>query len=397
MRSMKFTVKSMKALKYLTPGDAYLAYVDASGRLRVRDNSGGYNTYSHRNFEVVTDPTGAFENAFGVKGSGKMEAVKVKKDAPPKEPKTLGEFLLSQGVPRELLAKVVEWRKKYNNDGLSEDVKARIPQLSLKELFRGKDLWIESIASVLAGHNILYSGEKATGKNTLIYSLAYLFQRPLWEVSFHNNTTADEIVGSETFKNGEVVFNPGMFYLAAIHGGFVVGDEINMAKDNAIAVLNAITDNRRIIDVPGYDRVKLHPATRIFGTMNYGYAGTRPLNEALASRFTIPTIKTLDLKGLTALLKAKFPELKVEEGAEMFANLFERINERARNAEISSASVDLRGIISAIELIKEGITVHSALEMTVVNKSFETYEQDIVRDIIRLCIPAATTRDDIFL
>lgn len=37
------------------------------------------------------------------------------------------------------------------------------------------------------------------------------------------------------------------------------------------------------IDVPGYDKIDLHPAARFIGTMNYGYAGTKELNEALVS------------------------------------------------------------------------------------------------------------------
>ena len=58
-----------------------------------------------------------------------------------------------------------------------------------------------------------------------------------------------------------------------------------MAKNDAVSVLHATLDHRRRIDIPGYNRILLHPATRFIGTMNYGYAGTRELNEALVSRF----------------------------------------------------------------------------------------------------------------
>ncbi|MFR8736163.1 MAG: hypothetical protein ACLVFA_05725 [Butyricicoccus sp.] len=37
--------------------------------------------------------------------------------------------------------------------------------------------------------------------------------------------------------------------------GFGVLDEINMAKNEALAVLHATLDFRRSIDVPGYDRL----------------------------------------------------------------------------------------------------------------------------------------------
>ena len=60
-----------------------------------------------------------------------------------------------------------------------------------------------------------------------------------------------------------------------------------MAKNDAVSVLHATLDYRRSIDVPGYDKIDLHPATRFIGTMNYGYAGTKELNEALVSRFLV--------------------------------------------------------------------------------------------------------------
>ena len=65
-----------------------------------------------------------------------------------------------------------------------------------------------------------------------------------------------------------------------------------------------------MIDVPGYDRIDLDEAARFIGTMNYGYAGTRELNEALVSRFAV-----LDMPAVTELATfdrkyagiAKFP------------------------------------------------------------------------------------------
>ena len=76
--------------------------------------------------------------------------------------------------------------------------------------------------------------------------------------------------------------------------GFGVLDEINMAKNEALAVLHATLDFRRSIDVPGYDRLDVDPAARFIGTMNYGYAGTRELNEALTSRFAVIQVPAID-------------------------------------------------------------------------------------------------------
>ena len=93
-------------------------------------------------------------------------------------------------------------------------------------------------------------------------NLAGVFARPRWDVSFHVNMDAASLIGMDTFRGGEVSFRPGPVYTAAKAGGFAILDEINMAKSEAMAVLHATLDFRRTIDVPGYERMELHPATR---------------------------------------------------------------------------------------------------------------------------------------
>lgn len=94
---------------------------------------------------------------------------------------------------------------------------------------------------------------------------------------------AASLIGMDTFEGGAVKFRPGPVYRCAQCGGFGVLDRINMAKNEALAVLHAVLDFRRAIDVPGYERIPLAEETRFIATMNYGYAGTRELNEALTS------------------------------------------------------------------------------------------------------------------
>ena len=44
-----------------------------------------------------------------------------------------------------------------------------------------------AIAGLLKGENLLLTGPKATGKNILAENLAYIFNRPAYNVSFHVN------------------------------------------------------------------------------------------------------------------------------------------------------------------------------------------------------------------
>ena len=174
-----------------------------------------------------------------------------------------------------------------------------------------------------------------------------MFQRPQWDISFYLNTDAASLIGTDTFKNGEVTLRRGPIYQCAVEGGFGVLDEINMAKNESLSVLHATLDFRRIIDVPGYDRITLSPCTRFIATMNYGYAGTRELNEALASRFMVINMPVISADSLEKLLKATFPKLRAEY-ARQLAELFQEIRKKCDSSEISTKALDLRGLTAAV-------------------------------------------------
>ena len=203
------------------------------------------------------------------------------------------DFLRSEGIDEEMLARIEDFRRSFP---AAPENAGRIPCPKYK--YYGCEVWREAIAAVLAGENLLLVGPKATGKNVLAENLAAVFQRPQWDISFYLNTDAASLIGTDTFKNGEVTLRRGPIYQCAVEGGFGVLDEINMAKNESLSVLHATLDFRRIIDVPGYDRITLSPCTRFIATMNYGYAGTRELNEALASRFMVINMPVISADSL---------------------------------------------------------------------------------------------------
>ena len=212
--------------------------------------------------------------------------------------------LRQEGVDPALLTAVQEYRAAHP---LSEALRPRIPAPAFT--YYGKEVWEQALAAILCGENLLLAGGKATGKDVLAENLAAAFGRPAWDISFHVNMDAASLIGMDTFAGGQVVFRPGPVYRCAQCGGFGVLDELNMAKNEALAVLHAVLDFRRAIDVPGYDRIPLAEETRFIATMNYGYAGTRELNEALTSRFAVVQMPTITQDNLEKLLRAQFPEL----------------------------------------------------------------------------------------
>ena len=300
------------------------------------------------------------------------------------------EFLEQEQISRELLDGVRAYRAQYP---AAPAVQSRVPKPRYR--YYGKEVWEAAIAAVLCGENLLLAGSKATGKNVLAENLAMVFGRPCWDVSFHVNMDAASLIGMDTFENGQVTFRPGPVYLCAKNGGFGILDEINMAKNEALAVLHATLDFRRTIDVPGYDRVEVDPAARFIGTMNYGYAGTRELNEVLTSRFVVIQMPAIDADGLERLLGDEFPTLEKKYRGQ-FVQLFLDLQKKCESAEISSKALDLRGMLDALRLIRRGVGAGMALDMGITNKAFDSYEQGLIRDVITARIPAKLDRSRLF-
>ena len=300
------------------------------------------------------------------------------------------DFLRSEGIDESILQKIEAFRAQYPADEAQDH---RIPRARFH--YYGREVWRKALTALLAGENLLLVGPKATGKNVLAENLAAVFNRPEWDISFYLNTDAASLIGADTFKNGEVTLRKGPIFQCAENGGFGILDEINMAKNESLAVLHATLDFRRIIDVPGYERITLSPAARFIATMNYGYAGTRELNEALASRFMVINMPIIGEAELTRLLKAQFPQLKPQY-AEQFSGLFQEIRKKCESSEISTKALDLRGLLAAISLVENGLTVQEALEMGIINKSFDDFERQLVADVIAARIAGTLRARDIF-
>ena len=306
------------------------------------------------------------------------------------ETSALMDTLRQEGVSPDLLRAVEEYRTAHP---LAEALRPRIPSPAF--IYYGREVWEQALAALLCGENLLLAGGKATGKNVLAENLAAAFGRPAWDISFHVNMDAASLIGMDTFEGGQVRFRPGPVYRCAQSGGFGVLDEINMAKNEALAVLHAVLDFRRAIDVPGYDKIPLHPAARMIGTMNYGYAGTRELNEALVSRFLVIDMPPLTEETLFYLMQSKFPDLKPA-ARDALAGLYLDLQKKAKQAEITTRALDLRGLFGAIGTMRQGLSPYLAVQIGIVNKCFDLFEKEIVRDVVRTRIPEEWTPQDVF-
>lgn len=152
-----------------------------------------------------------------------------------------------------------------------------------------------------------------------------------------------------------------------------------MAKNDALVVLHSALDYRKIIDVPGYEKISLDPLTRFIGTMNYDYAGTRELNEALVSRFMVVDIPPIGTDILMKILHDDFPDAK-DKAIEQFAGAF------PGSAGKSGAFRDLDKVGGSAGSSRRsgrsgGLSPQAAVKIGVSGKTFDQYEREIVEDI----------------
>lgn len=300
------------------------------------------------------------------------------------------EALRAQGIDSDLLEMIREFREKYP---VESSLQSRVSRPMIP--YYGKEIFEMAAYALLQGQHILLTGAKATGKNILAENLAWVFGRPSYNISFHVNTDSSSLIGTDTFRNNEVQLRTGPVYECAVNGGFGVFDEINMAKNDAVSVLHATLDYRREIDVPGYSRIRLHDAARFIGTMNYGYAGTRELNEALVSRFLVIEMPSVTEETLEQILRELFPDMKAE-GMKQICGLFLDLQMKAGNNEISTKPLDLRGLIGALRTVRAGLAPLPAIRMGIVNKSFDIFERELVEDIVMTRIPENWTSAELF-
>lgn len=147
----------------------------------------------------------------------------------------------------------------------------------------------EVITLVRADVAVLLTGEKGTGKTTLIKQVAESLELEFFSMSMTRQTTLSHLLG---FMNVNGKYIPSQIRQAAEKGGLVLLDEIDASDPNVILCLNTIENG--YIAFP--DKVvKLHKDFKIAATSNpqdnhRDYNGRAKLDAATLDRFDIINI-----------------------------------------------------------------------------------------------------------
>lgn len=287
-------------------------------------------------------------------------------------------YLKGNNVSEKQIKAIFETYKPYD-----ESVVSRIPNPEVKY----KDsagLVKKSVVYLNKGKHLRYVGEKGVGKNVLIETMAWVYQRPLYEMALNAQTDKMDILGSKTFEsfvdeNGNEVskmtFDTEVLVQAMEVGGFMNLDEINTADPSILVLLHPIADKRRRLEVPGYGKVEADKNFALLLSMNQDYLGTTELNEATVDRFT-PIIFPAN-ESIAETLKTCVPYADPDHISQC-DRVYNSIMKLVRNGEISMKCVTTRGFIDALE-VAEDLDFQEALIDNIANRiSDEDYRNTVI-------------------
>lgn len=295
--------------------------------------------------------------------------IEFKKKADKEEIIKILSYLIGNGIPKEYAKSIVAKHRAYPAKYLE-----KIPH-SLDANFTpwkmqkdGENLLKDALFSIEVGLNLRLVGGKGAGKNTLLSTLAWVLQIPIFSQPTNRDTDITHLFGDKTLEANivdgvatqEVVFEPGLLVEAMEVGGLYELGEGNMCQQDVIMALSSVLDDRRSVDISGYRHVKADNNFIFATTMNVNYEGCKTLNSAFRDRFV--TLKFNSSDSIYSVLKDACPhanESDVIACDKLYRHLLKLADE-----SMSEEFITIRGYINALKLSKH-ISIKRALEMSV--------------------------------
>lgn len=303
---------------------------------------------------------------------------------------------------------------------LDEESKLLVPTKPETTFKDYDDIMKQAFAFISIRSHLLLNGPSATGKNVAVRTIAYLLNRPLYEMSLNRQTDASDLLGDKTLTNhvvnpflkqpnpalsyqenmlntlenmvsvlyaqnqkGQAVeFQAESFVKAMETGAVFCFDEINTTSAALMSILNSSLDARGSIYVPGYGYVQAHPNFVAIGTMNVGaeYAGTSNLNQALNTRFT--TIFFKYASSIMDVLRSECPtatEDHVKKTNQVYASLVDAIE--GEREPLPESCMNIRGFIRGLNAAQT-LGLKQALTTAVANSIADRFDRETVLSII---------------
>ncbi|AEG14504.1 ATPase associated with various cellular activities AAA_5 [Desulfofundulus kuznetsovii DSM 6115] len=331
-------------------------------------------------------------------------------------------WLARYNLPVRVLKKVLGFRERQKQT-LSEEQKSRVPE---PRYIPSGNEFVNAVAALVYGPDgsaweaPLLIGPKGSGKSTMAETLAAVMMLPVNKIFGGIDLNAEALLGSRTLVPADegidivteaklrsacrtagmdaeplvqklrssqmkVGFEPGILLQAVEKGEMVIVDEINMLIPEVTSLLHGLLDWQKTLSVPGYGVVKAPPSFRLVGCMNYGYAGTKPLNEAFQDRFRSVQVPHLESERLADLI---VQETGCKESvSRKLANLFSELAKGVANGDYSERVLSVRSLFRIAREEMDGCGTLKTVAISVLTEGLgDKFEIDQVTDIVEACL-----------
>lgn len=243
-----------------------------------------------------------------------------------------------------------------------------------------KDLEVLAAAHRLQ-KNVILEGPTGSAKTSFVYAYAASVGMPIVNVPCNGGVDVRQLMGGwHPNPEGGFSFTPGDLVLGAYHGAVILFNEINFLPQKIASFVYGLLDKRRTVYLPdasGSDfptQFVAHPSTFILADYNPGYIGTRPLNEALRNRFSVPLVWDYDREVESQLVVSH-----------SLLDMAYKLRERAAVGDISTP-VATNALMEFEEFAWEDTLGVPFAVMNFVNR-FDADERRIVREVVEMFLP----------
>lgn len=232
---------------------------------------------------------------------------------------------------------------------------------------------IKSLSAMKADLPLSFKGPAGTGKTTIVQTISTILNLPLFSINGSLESNKSTLIGELDIKEkGLLTVKDGQMQKAAIYGGILYIDEINMMRPDILASINSFTDHRKTFynDVRG-ETVKAHKFARFVSAMNIGYSGVKKMNEATMDRTVSIELKYMSKSELKKILtnilshSEEGKDLTIverETTVEKVAKIYTVLSQRATDGLVPDLAGSTRSIIQLLKLVPL-IGYQLALEM----------------------------------
>jgi MoxR-like ATPase len=139
------------------------------------------------------------------------------------------------------------------------------------------------------------SGPTGNGKSTMVEQICAKHKRPLIRVNLNMMTDEEQLIGTKTLEDGNVIIVEGPVLIAMRQGTTLLLDEIDAGSANTLLCLQPILEgkpyyfklkNEMIVPAAGFNVIAT-ANTKGKGSDDGRYIGTNVLNEAFLERFAV--------------------------------------------------------------------------------------------------------------